>query len=377
MVNTNNTSKHICFVSDTIHSYFDSGFKQGVGGAERQQYLIAQQLHNDGFSISVLTRDYDDTSPEIINGIEVWKEIPDIRGGLNAPKKAASLLTALRTVDADIYYVRGNDFLCLVTSLYCRLTDARFVYAVANDSDIEPEHLNKKNVLFKNLYLSSIRNADAVTVLTPHQKTVLDRQHGINATVVPCGYDLPPEDELLNHDEREFVLWVGRLDPDQKKPERYLQLAKDTPEVQFVMIGPPDNDDEDRSYFDLIRTQAESLNNMEFIEFVPPDEIHEYFRKASLLVNTSDYEGFGNVFLEAWRYATPAVTLHYTLHGVIDEQNVGVHVDSIDDLSTTVRTLHQNSDQRSTMGIAGRELVCDNYSMRAVMDQYREIFTRI
>ncbi len=368
---------HICIVSDTIHPYFGSGRKRGVGGAERQQYLIAKQLQESGFLVSVLTRDYDDTSPEIIDGIEVWKEIPNIRGGLNAPKKAVTLLNALRKINADVYYVRGNDFLCIVTSLYCRLTDAKFVYAVANDSDIEPAYLRERNTVFTKLYLASIASADAVTVLTPHQKEVLEHYHEINSTVVPCGYDLPPEDELLDHDEREFVLWVGRLDPDQKKPERYLQLAKDAPDVQFVMIGPPDNDDEDRSYFDLTRTQAESLNNMEFIEFVPPDEIHEYFRKASLLVNTSDYEGFGNVFLEAWRYATPAITLHYTLHGVIDEQNVGVHVNSMDDLSTTVRTLHQNSKQRSEMGTAGRELVRGEYSMRAVADQYREIFTYV
>jgi len=368
---------HICIVSDTIHTYFGSGFERGVGGAERQQYLIAQQLRDDGVSVSILTRNYDGTSPETIDGIKVWKEIPDIRGALKAPAKATSLLSALRKVDADVYYVRGNDFLCIVTSLYCRFTDAKFVYAVANDSDIEPEHLSKENSLFKNLYLSSIKEADAVTVLTPHQKDVLDRHHGIDSTVVPCGYDLPSEDDLLDHDEREFVLWVGRLDPDQKKPQRYLQLAEDTPDVQFVMIGPPDNDDEDRSYFESIKNQAESLDNVEFIEFVPPDEIHEYFRKASHLVNTSDYEGFGNVFLEAWRYATPVVTLHYTLHGVIGEQNVGIHADSMDDLSTSVRTLHQDPEQRRSMGLTGRELVRKEYSMSAVANQYREIFSSI
>ena len=368
---------HICFVSDTIHSYFESGLEQGVGGAERQQYLIAQQLRDDGIPVSVITLDYDVTSPETIDGIDVWKEIPNTRGSLKAPIKAVSLLSALRKVDADVYYVRGNDFLCIVTSLYCRFTDSKFVYAVANDSDIEPQYLNERNLLLKKLYLSSVKSADAVTVLTPHQKTVLDRHHGIDSTVVPCGYDLPPKGELLGHDDREFVLWVGRLDPDQKKPERYLQIAEDTPDVPFVMIGPPDNDDEGRTYFESIKTQAESLDNVEFIEFVPPDEIHEYFRKASLLVNTSDYEGFGNVFLEAWRYATPVVTLHYTLHGVIDEQNVGIHADSMDDLSTTVRTLHQDPEQRSEMGFTGRELVRKEYSISAVANQYREIFSSI
>ncbi len=366
----------ICFVSDTLYTYFASGFEQGVGGAERQQYLITQQLHDDGFPISVLTLDYDDsTSPELVDGIEVWKEIPDLRGTLKAPAKAARLLHALWKVDADLYYVRGNDFLCIITALYCRLANSKFVYAVANDSNIEPEHLRDRNSVFTKLYRSSIASADTVTVLTPHQKDVLSRSHNIDSTVVPCGYDLPPEDELLSHENRKFVLWVGRLDQDQKKPERYLRLAENNPEVPFVMIGPPDNDDEDRSYFNTISKKAESIDNLEFIEFVPPDEIHEYFREASLLVNTSDYEGFGNVLLEAWRYATPVVTLKYTLHGVINEQNVGIQANNFNDLIQIVRELHIDPRKRSTMGSNGRQLVKETYSIGAVIDQYRQIFT--
>lgn len=367
--------KSICFVSDTIHTYFDSGLERGVGGAERQQYMIAQHFRDDGFSISILTLDYDNsTSPEFIDGIEVWKEIPDMRGGTNAPVKAARLLNALRKIDADVYYVRGNDFLCIVTALYCRLTNAKFVYAVANDSNIEPQHYRERNILFTKLYLSSIASADAVTVLTPHQKDVLERHHSIASTVIPCGYDLPPEEELLSHEDREFVLWVGRLDPDQKRPERYLRLARKAPEVPFVMIGPPDNDDENRSYFDTIRSQAESIENLEFIEFVPPDKIHGYFRRASLLVNTSDYEGFGNVLLEAWRYATPVVTLNYTLHGVIKERCVGVQAESIDDLTNIVKDLHFNHEKREKSGWNGRQLVKNRYSMEIVIQQYRQIF---
>ncbi|UWG51999.1 Glycosyltransferase [Halalkaliarchaeum sp. AArc-CO] len=369
-------SPHVCFVSDTIHTYFGSGVEQGVGGAERQQYLIAQRLRDESVPVSIVTLDYDEKpSPETIDDIEVWKEIPDKRGVLNAPLKTTSLLRALRAVDADVYYVRGNDFLCIVTALYCRLSDAKFVYAVANDSNVEPEHLRNKNPALAKSYLSAVRSADHVTVLTPHQREVLDREHGIDSTVVPCGYDLPPDEEVLDHDEREYVLWVGRLDRDQKRPERFLNLAESLPEVPFVMIGPPDNDDRDNSYFEQITSRAETIDNLEFIEFVPPNEIHEYFRKASIFVNTSAYEGFGNTFLEAWRYATPVVTVEYTLHGEITDREVGIQADSVEDLPDVVEDLYRDVRKRRTLGQNGRELVREQYSMKSVTDQYREIFS--
>lgn len=374
----NPTCLNICFVSDTIHTYFNSELRKGVGGAERQQCMIAKRLRNEGFQVSVLTLDLKDyTSPQIIDGVEIWKEIPDLRGSVRAPLKVIGLLRALRKVNADLYYVRGNDFLCIVTSLYCQLTDSKFVYAVANDSNIDPNHLSERNFLFTKIYLSSISSADAVTVLTPYQKKILARDHGIRSTVVPCGYDIPSADELLSHEHREFILWVGRLDPDQKRPERYLRLAENNPGLPFIMIGPPDNDDHDRSYFNKIKEKADSIENLKFIDFVPPDEIHEYFRKASVLVNTSDYEGFGNVFLEAWRYATPVVTLKYTLHGLINERNVGVQATSIEDLSRIVEELHMSYDRRSEMGWNGRALIKEKFSIEAVIDQYRQIFSDI
>lgn len=368
---------HVCFVSDTLHTYFKSGRKKGVGGAERQQYFIANELQKLGFPVSVLTLKFDESSPETIDSIEVWKEIPDVRGVTGAPIKAARILRYLQKIDADVYYVRGNDFLCMITGLYCSLTDAKFVYAVANDSNIEPEFLRKRNLFVRKWYLSSIASADLVTVLTPHQKKILSTHHEITSTVIPCGYDLPSDDELLQHEDRQYVLWVGRLNHDQKKPERFLQVAGDNPQIPFVMIGPPDNDDENLEYFQSIKEKAGELENLEFIEFVPPDEIHEYFRKASLLVNTSDYEGFGNVFLEAWRYATPVVTLHYTLHGVINDNSAGEKAESIEDLSSIVSKLHQNPELRDSMGKAGRDLVRNKYSLNKVAKDYQKIFTSI
>jgi len=369
---------HVCFVSDTIHTYLGSAREAGVGGAERQQYLIAQNLRERGYTVSIITLDYDEgPSPEEIEGMNVWKTIPDRRGVKAAPRKTAALFRTFRSVGADVYYVRGNDLLCAITSTWCRLFNSKFVYAVANDSNVEPEHLQSKNTVVASIYMSAIKNADAVSVLTPHQREVLASEHGINSKVIPCGYDVPPKESVLDQGDREYVLWVGRLHREQKRPERYLDIAKALPEIAFVMIGPPDNDDQNRQYFDRIRREASEIDNLEFIEFVPPDQIHEYFQRASLLVNTSAYEGFGNVFLEAWRYATPVVTQEYTLHGVIEDRDVGLQAKSHDELVEAVASLHDDPNGRSRMGSNGRELVEQEYSIVSIVDLYQELFENL
>ncbi len=179
-----------------------------------------------------------------IEGFDVWKVIPDTRGVHNAPLKAMKICRTLNEIGADIYYTRGNPLLCIITSLFANLTtSSKFLYQIASDSDIEPAQLSEVNPIARRIYFAAIRRADAVCTLTPYQRELLSREYKIESTVVPCGYELPPQSDIISHSDREFVLWVGRINKKLKKPERFLDLAETLPHHRFVMIGPQDNDD--------------------------------------------------------------------------------------------------------------------------------------
>ncbi len=367
-------STHICFVSDTIHSYFGSQIESGTGGAERQQYMLATALQQRGYEVSVLTLKYRPAPCEIIDGIAVYAAIPDVRGVLKAPYKALKTMQALRRIDADIYYVRGNDFLCMTTAAYTSVSDSQFLYAVANDANVEPAQLSRLGPL-RYPYLWGMRSADTVVAQTDHQQQVLAQEHGICAAQIPNGYDLPSESQLSPHTDRAYVLWVGSMDPDQKHPERFLDLARQLSDISFRMIGPPANDTPD--YYHEIERQAESIPNLEFRGFVDPDEIHTQYRDAIALVNTSDYEGFPNVFLEAWRYGTPVVSLYHTLDNVIVEQPVGIHAGSEEALVTAVAQLAEDGAVRKRLGTGGRTYMQNHYSFDSLLASYEELFTAL
>lgn len=366
----------VCFVSPKIHNFLEAGEPAGAGGAERQQYLVGRELLRRGHDVSLVTRNFDDGEARIRSeGFDVWKTIPDVRGVRNAPSKGLRVLGTLRRVGADVHYVRGNDFLCTLTGAFCRVASARFVYAVSVDDHVDPEALRGWHPVRRRAFLTAVRGADAVAAQTEYQRDVLAEAHGVESTVVPNGYELPPRENVPPHGDREHVLWIGRMARAQKRPERFLDLARALPNVRFVMVGPPNDDEE--AYFERLRTEAGDVDNLRFVGFVAPSEVSDYYRRASVLVNTSASEGFPNTFLEAWRWATPVVSLEYDLDGTLREGRVGRHSGSMGRLEADVDSLATDVDRRAALGWNAREHVAANYAIDGVVDRYEALFERI
>lgn len=362
---------HLCIVSDTIHSYFNSGIHSGTGGAERQQTFLATELSKRGYNVSIATLSSAVQAESDIDSIALLPVIPDVRGLVLAPYKGLSTLIALQKIGADIYYVRGNDFLSVITAILARFSRAEFVFGVANDSNVDPLLLHDRG-LFRLLYRWAMGSATRVIAQTNSQKETLENDHGIHADLIPNGYEMPPSSELVDFGERSHILWVGSMDPVQKKPERFLELARRLPEVEFTMIGPPNNDDP--THYEVISEQAANISNLNFIGYVDPDEIHEFYRTAIALVNTSDYEGFPNVFLEAWRYATPVISLHHPFDGLIESENLGIYTGSMEQLSDSIENLTSDADLCEEIGMNAREFMCNNYTLDKVIEQYDQLF---
>lgn len=360
---------HTCIVSGTVHSFFGSDRIDATGGAERQLSMLARGLRGRGYNVSIATLEYG-PDRRTVDGIDLHHVIPDTRGVARAPYKAAKTLRGLRRIDADVYLVRGNELLCMVAATHARTSGAAFVHAIANDADVDPDRLAEWGII-RHPYRWALRSADRVIAQTKRQQTLLADHHGIDATRIPNGYDHPPESELVGHTDRNHVLWVGSMDPDQKRPGLFLELARNLPDVRFRMIGPPAMDDPD--HYEEIQTRAESIPNLEFLGFVDPDEIHDHYRTAIALVNTSAYEGFPNTFLEAWRYATPVVSLEYTLDGVLDDEPVGMHAASTRSVVEAVEALATDESLRERLGFGGRKHVAENYSFERLLDRYERV----
>jgi len=365
---------HVCFVCPYIEPYLDPGSGTHVGGAERQQYLLANRLREKGWEASFLSFEGGGRSRERIDGFDCWKTLPRTNDVRNAPRVVLRLLRTIRRVDADVFYVRGNPPLCVLASYCCRLLGEPLVYVVANDSNVEFDRLADHHGLFerplaRRAYRDAVRRADRVVAQTDHQRAQLEAAFGVEPTVIPNGYTLPDAAELAPADDREYVLWVGSLDPDQKRPGKLLALADRLPEVSFRMIGSTG----DQAYEEHIADRAGTLPNVRFEGFVPPDEIDRHYREAVALVNTSAYEGFPNTFLEAWRFGVPVVSLEPVLDGTLEAAGIGIHAGSMDGLEREVSDLWRDRDGAARLGSAGRRHLGENYALDTVASAYEAV----
>jgi len=372
---TVSSAVHVCFICPYIYGYLKPGSRKTVGGAERQQHLIATRLQAAGYDVSFITFADDGEAYEQVDGFDIWKTLPTTNNVRQAPTVLVRLLRSIRRVDADVYYVRGNPPLCILSGYCCTVLGESFVYCVANDSNIELARLPKHHGMFrytvpKLAYVDAIGRADAVVAQTEYQKNILENVFGIRSRIVPNVYSVPPHDDLVAAADRSFVLWVGSLDPDQKRPMRFVRLAERLPGIEFVMIGWSQDD----AFRTKLSNRADSLSNLRFEGFVPPDEIDRYYRRAAMFVNTSEYEGFPNTFLEAWRFGVPVVSLHYTLDGLLSEGDVGLHAGSVETLTQQVEQLWENPETAAELGHNGREYLQHHYSVDIAFETYTKLF---
>jgi len=369
---------HVCFVCPYIEPYLKPGSGTHVGGAERQQHLLATYLRENGWRVSFIAFEGEGDRYERIDGFDCWKTLPPTNDIGRAPAVAMKLLRSIRRVDADVFYVRGNPPLCILASYCCSLLDESLVYVVANDSNVEYSRLPGHHGMFEYTlpklgYLDAMGRADRVVAQTDYQRDTLGDVFGIDAAVIPNGYTVPDEAKLVPAGRREHVLWVGSLDPDQKRPERVLELADRLPDVTFRMVGWT----EDESYRESLVDRISERPNLQFEGFVAPDAIDRYYRDAVALVNTSAYEGFPNTFLEAWRFGVPVVSLGAMLDGVLEAEGIGINAGSMDGLAATVETLWTDRDRAGELGTTGRRYLQENYALGVTASAYADVFADV
>lgn len=367
----------ISFVSPRVYLYLSPGHNQPAGGAQRQQSMVMKELANRGHEVSAIVADYGQDAREEHYGVTVVKGVPDVVSGpLSSAYAVYTLARAMIVAAADIYVVGGAPRLASVTYVLSRMLRKRFVFRLVNDSDVNPSYLRGRYSPFVfGLYRVALRGADAVLAQTQRQQELLTEAFETEATLVPYGYHLPPSSAMISHDRRDGILWVGSSDPDQKNPGLFLELAEQLPEVGFTMISQPIAGRE--ACHEGLRRQAMGVANVEFVGPVAPDEIHSYYRKAMILVNTSDYEGFPNTFLEAWRYATPVASLYFDLDGLLSRRLGGVLAGSMGRLVSQIGTLASDAELRGDLGRSGRKYMRENFSRVRVADIYERVLKRV
>lgn len=285
------------------------------------------------------------------------------RGGIRRYGRffdAWRLYRLLRLLRPDIVYQQVGCAHTGIAAWYARRHGALMVWRVTSDRSVTPERIPWRHPhrRLERIFLDyGIRNAHVILAQTRAQRAALAQHYGrADAEVVPNFHAgaPPPQEER----RRDSVVWIANLKP-LKNPHAFVRLAasfRGDPGVRFVMIGRAMLDD--RWTRDLLRA-IEAVPNLDYLGARTQDEVNAALADARVLVNTSDYEGFSNTFVQAWMHEVPVVSLNVDPDGLLRGHGLGFLSGTEEQLRRDVRRLVQ--DERLAREIGGK---CRDHALR-------------
>jgi len=169
----------------------------------------------------------------------------------------------------------------------------------------------------------------------------------------------PVVKSFVNH--REYILWVARCEK-WKGPEKYVKLASSNNQYKFVMVC---NEGSNQEYYSDIRQLARGVQNLDFLSHVPADEMDVIFQKSLILVNTSDDEGFPQVFIQAAMNKVPIVSLNVNPDSFITKYKCGVVCDGDEMfMGKSIQSLLNTSQEYDQLSINAYDYAIENHDIK-------------
>lgn len=291
-----------------------------VGGLTIQMYFWALTLIENG----KIAYSFTEREGQQLEGIKFLK-YPNIKGVGVITEWFISFFYLMK-IRPEIVIIRGARRGLFYLTVFQIFFKFKLVFFGASDSDFEVGKelisVSKFNV---SLYRKGLRKCELIIVQNKNQETLLKRAYGKNSLVINnIWYNkIQNKDVKPNYD----AIWVGNFRK-LKRPEYFIQLARQHPQKKFVMIG----GSIDAALYNSVKSESANIDNLDFLGTVPFRKTSSYFRESKILICSSLIEGFPNTFIQAFSAGVPIITT-FDPSNIIEENNLGYVVKTQDELS--------------------------------------------
>jgi len=346
----------LAFIDDQVHAYL-AGLPGTMAGAERQQWLLGRALAAQGWSVVFgVNRGLPPGARRTYEGVEFV--------GIGSGSTLANWHRFFRSERPDWSYWRGAYHMWGPAIELAKGAGVRTVFAAAFDRDVQPARALSLRPRWWPLYAWALARADRILLQHSRQLAALNRVWRSKASIV---YSIAgaPTGGKSHRCRAPYVAWVGML-RQHKRPDLLLEIARQARDVRFVVCGAPSSHRSPAGFGERIVEGFRSLPNIEYLGQVLPDRAHELIADASMLLSTSDEEGFPNTFLQAWASGTPVVSLSVDPDSVIERGTLGAVVGTVDNAVITLRRLLASPESRDDIAARAMRHVADVHSEASV-----------
>jgi glycosyltransferase involved in cell wall biosynthesis len=333
------------------------------GGAETQVWMLCRQLARTGVRVALVVGDVVEF-PDSVQGVTIIRRAPYLPGRsmMYKAREVGAVLRLVWQLPANTVVKRGYAHDAGLVGLAARARGRAFVYSSANVLDFAAWDRNRRLVSLSRL--GALRLASTVVVQTTEQVGMCEQRLGKHPRLIRSLAELPEPIDSRSV-EPEFFLWIGRVVP-HKRPFIFLELAERLPTIQFKMLVLP----EMAKSADLMAEVDRRVRGLPNLGLLPPRPraaVGELMERSWAVVNTSDYEGMPNIFLEGWARGIPAVCLSHDPDGLIALHGLGVFTNgSTDDLAEACTSFIDGSFDRAAAASRCRQYVASHHAAAPV-----------
>jgi len=353
--------KRICFVS--------TGFYEEVtGGAEFQSYLIAKELKKRGYDLHYIYITDGSMVPNKLNlklhtirKREMMRKLIGKYFIFDIPK----LFRILAQLDPDVIYQRIGCAYTGIAAYFAKRRGKKMIWHISHDSSVRPLGVGIKpsfpfEYIDKRCLEYGLRNCNVIVGQSERQNTLLQKNYGLKCSaIIPNVHPIPRRRILKRFPVR--IVWIANFKK-VKQPEEFIKLAKELKGIEatkFIMVGRCGHS----KWHNEIRDAISSVENLEYKEELPLDEVNRILSESHIFVNTSKHEGFPNTFIQAWMRKVPVVSLNIDPDDILKNKGIGFHSGSFEQLIKDTKRLIENEELRETMGKKAQRYAFKNHSL--------------
>ncbi len=251
-----------------------------------------------------------------------------------------------------------------IAALYAQRHGCKMIWRVTNDPSVEPGTASwlQPHLRLERLFLDfGIRHATLILAQTEYQRArLVETFPNAPVQVLPNFHPTPP-DCGRNGAVVKQVAWIANLKP-LKNPGAFVRLARrfaDRSDIRFVMIG---DAIEGGEWTQRQLAEIAATPNLEYRGALSQAAVNGVLEHTDLLVNTSDYEGFSNTFIQAWMRRVPVVSLRVDPDRLLSRGGLGAVTGDEDALYERVASLLADPDRCAAIGARARRYALEHHA---------------
>ena len=297
---------------------------------------------------------------KIIEAYKLNKGIPILR---NFYYRLPMLIKAIKKSNSKYIFQQNAGILSGLTALSCFFLGKKFIYRVGSDIDSTIDVKKKLGLIASVMFKYSLKRATLILCQNDYQIDNLSKRFP-KSKLKKIYNPIKIQDfkkSNSNKNENNQVAWIGNFRP-VKNIHKIIPIAKKFPELKFKIAGL------EFKNMDLFVKQSivelKKINNVEFLGHLNRSQINSLLSSSNFLLNTSEYEGLSNTFLESLSTGTPIVSSkNANPDEIITKNNLGVIVNNDKEYITAIQNINNLIDY-DTIENRAKKFVADNFDLK-------------